>query len=213
MSNGNQTTEVARERLSALVDGELDARSVADACALWRNDADLRSTWHAYHVIGDALRSEDLTQGAAGDESFLTALRARMANEPIILAPEPNVPVQEPSEVPQIRVTGSPLAEGGRHARWSWWAPTAVAAGFVAVAGAVLVTRGPVPRGPEATLAASPALLQPVAQAETMMANGSLIRDARLDRYLSAHKEFAGSSALGVPSAFLRDASAEAGGR
>jgi len=215
MSNGTQATEVARERLSALVDGELDSQWVGEACALWRNDAELRSTWHAYQLIGDALRSEDLTQGAARDESFLMALRARMADEPTILAPEPVVPVQVPlvPGVPQIRVAGGQAADGGRQARWSWWAPTAVAAGFVAVAGAVLVTRGPVPRGPETTLAASPAALQPIAQAETAVVNGNLIRDARLDRYLSAHKQFAGSSALGVPSAFLRDASAEASGR
>jgi sigma-E factor negative regulatory protein RseA len=32
------------------------------------------------------------------------------------------------------------------------------------------------------------------------------VRDAQLDRYLQAHQEFAGSSALGVPSAFLRSA-------
>jgi sigma-E factor negative regulatory protein RseA len=33
-----------------------------------------------------------------------------------------------------------------------------------------------------------------------------IIRDARLDRYLAAHKQFAGSSALGVPSGYLRAA-------
>ena len=34
-----------------------------------------------------------------------------------------------------------------------------------------------------------------------------------LDRYLAAHKQFAGSSALGVPSAFLRSATVETNGR
>jgi sigma-E factor negative regulatory protein RseA len=40
-----------------------------------------------------------------------------------------------------------------------------------------------------------------------------MIRDARLDRYLAAHKQFAGSSALGVPSGLLRNATAEVAGR
>jgi sigma-E factor negative regulatory protein RseA len=40
-------------------------------------------------------------------------------------------------------------------------------------------------------------------------ANGKLIRDPRLDRYLAAHQQFAGTSALGVPSGFLRNAAAE----
>ena len=48
---------------------------------------------------------------------------------------------------------------------------------------------------------------------QTFVASGELIRDARLDRYLAAHKQFAGSSALGVPSAYLRNATAEVSGR
>jgi sigma-E factor negative regulatory protein RseA len=36
-----------------------------------------------------------------------------------------------------------------------------------------------------------------------------MLRDARLDLYMSAHKQFAGSTALGVPSGFLRNAAAE----
>lgn len=48
-----------------------------------------------------------------------------------------------------------------------------------------------------------------VAQPQTLVANGKLIRDARLDQYLAAHKQFGGSSALGVPSGFLRSATSE----
>jgi sigma-E factor negative regulatory protein RseA len=40
-----------------------------------------------------------------------------------------------------------------------------------------------------------------------------VIRDARLDRYLAAHKQFSGSSALGLPSAFLRSATVESDAR
>ena len=54
---------------------------------------------------------------------------------------------------------------------------------------------------------------QASAASQTLVADGQLIRDARLDRYLAAHKEFAGSSALGLPSAFLRSATADASGR
>ena len=56
-------------------------------------------------------------------------------------------------------------------------------------------------------LIAGPA--EPVIRGKT----GQVIRDARLDRYLAAHKQFAGSSALGVPSAYLRNATAEVPGR
>jgi sigma-E factor negative regulatory protein RseA len=46
-----------------------------------------------------------------------------------------------------------------------------------------------------------------------MVMSGKVIRDARLDRYLAAHKQFSGSSALGLPSAFLRSATVESDGR
>jgi sigma-E factor negative regulatory protein RseA len=51
------------------------------------------------------------------------------------------------------------------------------------------------------------------AEPQTFVASNQLIRDARLDRYLAAHQQFAGSSALGMPSAYLRNATAEIPGR
>ena len=95
-------------------------------------------------------------------------------------------------------------------------------AGFVAVAGVVVLTRGPAVPAPDATLAQGTAVpknasaLSPVtasADPQVLVANGKLIRDVRLDRYLAAHKQFAGTSALGVPSGFLRSATADAADR
>jgi sigma-E factor negative regulatory protein RseA len=43
--------------------------------------------------------------------------------------------------------------------------------------------------------------------------DGRLVRDPSLDRYLDAHKHFSGSSALGVPSSFLRGATTDATAR
>jgi sigma-E factor negative regulatory protein RseA len=62
-----------------------------------------------------------------------------------------------------------------------------------------------------ASNASDAALAQPVQSNEpqTLVASGQVIRDARLDRYLAAHKQFAGTSALGIPSAYLRSATAE----
>jgi sigma-E factor negative regulatory protein RseA len=45
--------------------------------------------------------------------------------------------------------------------------------------------------------------------ASRSFAGDKLLRDTRLDRYLAAHQQFAGTSALGVPSGFLRNAAAE----
>ena len=45
-----------KERISALMDGELDEREAADTIVKLAGDAPLRDTWRTYHLIGDALR-------------------------------------------------------------------------------------------------------------------------------------------------------------
>lgn len=223
MLDDSEARAAARERLSALLDGELDRSAVAQVCAHWRDHAESRATWHAYHLIGDVLRSDDLAGHPQRDTVFLDALRAKLAAEPVVLAPGA-LEAARPAELP----APAPAVVGGGSRRWGWVAPGAVAAGFVAVAGVLTLTRpGVLPERGEttgvaqasaptsfagaATPAGNPATL--AAEPQTFVATGQLIRDARLDRYLAAHKQFAGSSALGVPSAYLRNATAEVPGR
>ncbi len=217
--------DAAREQLSALADGEVGDAQAAESCQHWRSDPELRATWHAYQLIGDALRSEDLCAEPSRDLDFVVALRARLADEPVVLARHPLAGNRDRDIAPL------PLAATSR--RRAWRTPVAVAAGFVAVIGVVVATRLPttgsdgpsVARStgipaqvataradtvPVPTVAATPAA---VADARPSVASGQLIRDVRLDRYLSAHKQFAGSSALGVPSGFLRNATADAADR
>jgi sigma-E factor negative regulatory protein RseA len=231
MLNDSEANATARERLSALLDGELDATAVGQACAQWRESAQSRSTWHAYRLIGDVLRSDDLAGDPARDAGFLGALRARLAAEPVVLAPQPLAFEPEPIAQPVAAHAVGGVSHGAR--RWHWIAPTAAAAGFVAVAGVLTLTRvaGEAPNGaagtdiarvvaPASTTAPGPmttsASIGPAlagGEPQTFVASGQVIRDARLDRYLAAHKQFAGSSALGVPSAYLRNATAEVSGR
>jgi sigma-E factor negative regulatory protein RseA len=184
--------------MSALADGE--GHALAAACALWRDDAQARATWHAYHLIGDVLRSEDLASPARHDAAFLAAVRARLADEPVVLAP--------------------PQSERAATARRSWWAPAAVAAGFVAVAGVLVVTRLSNPEAP--VLAATPNATMnalgtapapgfslastnaPIASAPPMVIEGRLIRNAGLDSYLRAHREGLGGVPAAVPGGLPR---------
>ncbi len=222
MSTGFETQTTQAEELSALVDGELHAGAVAGACARWRSDAASRATWHAYQLIGDVLRSEDLASDASRDAAFLTSLRGRLAAEPVVLAP------QRAADQGEAASVSASFGGAARRRRWTWAAPAAVAAGFVAVAGVLVVMRSPgtlpAPVGTE--LAGAPSSPQgivspqgvavtaaPAAEPESLVATGQVIRDAGLDRYLAAHKHFAGSAALGVPSAFLRSATVDAAGR
>ena len=204
MSSEQSVGSNGAEEFSALVDGELGPDGLVRACASWRSDARSRQTWHAYHLIGDVLRSDDLASHPDRDVDFLNRLRERLADEPVVLAP-PAVPA-----VPAI---------AGRRALRHWRAGAAVAAGFVAVAGVLVVMRSPVPQA-EPELARAPVVspVVPVAadagvDQAAYVTDGRVMRDARLDRYLAAHQQFAGASALGVPSAFLRSATTDASKR
>ena len=209
-----------RQELSALLDGESSDDALRRLCASWRDDPEVRETWHAFSLIGDVMRSEDLARPASRDERFLADLRARLADEPVVLAP--STPRTPDGAFPEI---GAAPLVGLRANRHSWWAPTAVAAGFVAVVGTlVAVSQAPQRAAvesvqlaavtPPASAAQSPTAvvaLRPqggASVAETVAA-GELIRDHQLDQYLLAHKQFAGSSVLGAPSGFLRNAAVE----
>jgi len=208
------------ENLSALVDGELGSEAGARVCVQWREDSQTRANWHAYALIGDVMRSDDLASTVDRDCAFLARLRARLADEPVVLAP-----AELPAPV-ELLLAPAAVAVGG--ARRAWRTPVAVAAGFVVVAGALVATSvpGSLPFGgspatiaqsgtaPSVATAPSPLRAVSVGQdTEPVRLNGQLIRDARLDEYLSVHKKFGGSSAPGVPSGFLRNAAAEAPAR
>lgn len=208
MSQKAEAEKAATQDLSSLMDGELDASSVAGACRLWREDAQARREWHTFHLIGDVLRSEDLASHAARDAAFLASLHRKLADEPVVLAPS---------------AVTAPKPAATRRA--SWAAPMAVAAGFMVVAGTLVVTQmagGLSLResSGDATMASAPAGgLQAVVlvdnaasaagDASGVVLNGQLVRDVRLDEYLAAHKRFGGSSVPGGPSGFLRNAAAD----
>ncbi|MCO4095120.1 MAG: sigma-E factor negative regulatory protein [Acidovorax sp.] len=178
--------------MSSLMDGDLADSDVAGACAVWRQDADARRDWHAYHLIGDVLRSDDLASTPARDAAFLQALRQRLADEPVPLAP---APLQAPvaAAVQQVG-SGAPVAPRSRTARHWLMAPAAVAAGFVAVAGVMVVTRVMSPAPSDATTLATTLASADSAPDATVV----LVRNAQLDRYLSAHRSLANGAMPGA---------------
>jgi sigma-E factor negative regulatory protein RseA len=107
----------------------------------------------------------------------------------------------------------------------------AVAAGFVAVAGVLVVTRVAAPEGAaqdrsallagqsagqaasglqSAGAGATPTPLAPVS---LQGVEGRLIRNAELDRYLAAHQQYSNTSAVAVPGGSVRKAAAVSPGR
>ncbi|MBL8350053.1 MAG: sigma-E factor negative regulatory protein [Burkholderiaceae bacterium] len=164
-----------RQALSLLMDGELPPGEAAAALAGFRHDLAVRADWHAYHLIGDVLRSEDLAVAPAHDERFLQALRGRLAQEP---APSDVLPLV--ALAPGAAAEPAPAASPRRRAANWLVAPAAVAAGFVAVAAVLVVNKAA-----DAPPAAAPVIARAPAAAVPAT---TLIRDAQLDRYLAAHR-------------------------
>ncbi|NUZ06968.1 sigma-E factor negative regulatory protein [Piscinibacter koreensis] len=189
-------SDAAMERLSALVDGELDLIGADQACSSWRDDASARSTWHAYQLIGDVLRSDDLASDGDHDASFLAAFRERLAAEPVVLAPAA-LPdrVQHADDAERV---GS---------RTTWKMPVALAAGFVMVIGVTGLVR--TNDAPSTTAAGPMPVVAPSMPAPATVASNGVIRDPTLDRYLAAHRQFGGTSMLGASSVFVRSAAAD----
>jgi sigma-E factor negative regulatory protein RseA len=211
-----------RADLSALMDGHAGAGELQRCGAAWRDDPQTRSTWHAYHLIGDVLRSDELAGSPARDAALLAALRRRLADEPTVLAPAalptPRVSAAGPGGAGPRPGAGVFAVAGQR--RRTWLMPSAVAAGFVAVAGVLVVSRmsatepaapSVLSSNPPAVLAGNPPApsdLQRVgglpASGTTLVLDGQLIRDAQLDAYLRAHREMRGSAAAAVPGGAMR---------
>lgn len=185
-----------RALMSALADG--DAQALEPGCMLWRDDAEARRTWHAYHLIGDVLRSSELASRPGRDAAFLAAVRERLAQEPVVLAPQP-----QPAPV--------------RRRRPLWLLPTAAAAGFVAVAGVLVVVRmSEAPTGGAVIAGASGPTGGTVVRASAEAPRsapapetfGPMIRDPQLDRLLAAHRGALVSGAIAVPGAVPRNVEA-----
>jgi sigma-E factor negative regulatory protein RseA len=71
-----------KERISALMDGELDDKSATELIELLGRDRDARLAWASYHVISDAMRD-----GRLLSDGFDARLSERLAAEPTVLAP------------------------------------------------------------------------------------------------------------------------------
>lgn len=78
-------SDLLREQLSALIDGELPAEECELLVKRIGNSAQLACSWHAYHLIGDALRDE-LSTGDA--QQLSTRVRQALIEE----ARPPSIP-------------------------------------------------------------------------------------------------------------------------
>jgi sigma-E factor negative regulatory protein RseA len=71
-----------KTRISQLMDGELERHEAAGPLDALRTEGEVRDSWRAYHLIGDAMR--DTRMLSAG---FAARVVARLAEEPSVMAP------------------------------------------------------------------------------------------------------------------------------
>jgi sigma-E factor negative regulatory protein RseA len=236
----SELTSAQAQAISALADGHLHSDELAQTLALLGGEgqaaSQARATWHAHHVIGDALRggAASLATNARGDAAFVHALRARLAQEPLQQGLEDNVNAikliantqantpgysqfglnnqprsgAEPSQPPQQQAAAND----------SFWKLAAGFASVVAVGALAwnLLSIGQSGQGSGAQIAQNPnnatvtSAAQPAgAQPQVVLVatpQGDILRDARLVQMMAAHKQIGGVSGLQMPSGFLRNA-------
>lgn len=179
------------QTLSLVCDGQADATQVRALCAAWRDDPGLEEAWHSWTLAADVLRSDDLASSAAHDRDFLACFRQRLADEPVVLAPlAPPAPQPEAARVMWVANGQAVLRPGRRR----WVAPSAVAAGFVVVAGVMVLLGGVPGAGVDnpAMLVQAPAGVLPAGAEQAK-------RDPQVDSYVNAHRQFTQGAALAAP--------------
>lgn len=183
------------ELVSALVDGQLRDAEFSRVMAHLEDSSEARQRWQSYHVVGDALRTGH-ADVSAHDADFVLRLRARLQQE------VPSLTVQAP-------VKSIPQAVRSASANDHRWRLVVGLASVVMVA--VLAWQGfKGAQAPGAELAAAP---QAGATAGIGEGTPVMIRDPQLDALMAAHRQFGGTSALQMPTGFLRNATFEAGAR
>jgi sigma-E factor negative regulatory protein RseA len=206
MSEAFNDSDALRRLISALADGEADAAGCARASAAWADgDAVARGGWHACHLIGDVLRSEDLATVPGHDEAFLQRLRLRLAGEPAALAPQAMPAV---ATAPLIAV--QPHSGAASRSTRRWMFPTALAASVMGFGTVVAVSQwglfgpaapstGQLAAAPLPQRQMTPVAAQGPAPTEAVAVGGKLVRDAQLDRYLRAHREYGAAAPGSLP--------------
>ncbi len=191
------------ERLSAMVDGELEPVELVQALGDAVGDTNSIRQWHAYHIVGDVLRSAELAT-VGKDLEFLQNFERRLAQEPVY--PHPlSTPVQS-------ALDSVALAQSANAGTLRWKLIAGVACGALVI----VVGMGQWQQLESQTgvqLSSSP-IVQPVAIAPVSAIQSEagtpiMIRDPELDSLLAAHQQLGGHSALQRSSGFLRNATFE----
>jgi len=127
-----------KERLSELMDGELDDKSAAAVIQALGSDREAVRTWRTYQLISDAMRESRLLS-----PDFAARFSERLAREPTVLAPRPHFPNFEAQSGRWVALSAAASLAAVALVAWVTFAPQPQVAAPVAQAPAMV----PLPRG------------------------------------------------------------------
>lgn len=205
----------SRLQLSALMDGQLDAASLAQCLAQVGDEPELMSAWASYQVVGAALRGEHAPVRVR-PEAFVARLRLRLDGDAV---------VPEARHQPVLADVGGGRVESANDGvfRWKMVAGLASFAAVAAVAWGAL--QSAVPTGIDRSALMAQGVERPTlvrmgqvsgfasAVPATRFASDAptgdadvMLRDARLDEILQAHGAYAAGVSLDGGAMFMRNA-------
>lgn len=187
------------ETISAMADGQLAGNDLEPVLEQLSKDPEAHSTWETYHIVGDVMR-----HGAAGvpllEPGFTTRLRLRLADE---------TPLQKPLSAAGPVLSPDDLSRPAANQESFYWR---IVAGLSVAALVCWAGLGAFRSNSEREQMASPAVVVPDAP-QAASTGSAMIRDPRLDELLAAHRQAGGTSALQMPSGFLRNATFQGSAR
>ena len=187
------------EMISALADGQLRGAALERVIETVATDAQARTAWYTYHLIGDVLRSGNLPTGTA-PATFLAGFQVRLEREQARDRVE-DADAAAP-QAPQVVHASREAANDGSF-RWKLVAGFASLAAVAAIGWTAIndIARPQQPQMASAT---------PQGVGATAERPAVMIRNPRLDEMLAAHRQLGGgASALQTPGGFLRNATFE----
>lgn len=171
------------EKISALMDGELDGQQAQQQIQRLKEDEELARCWEAFHLIGDAMRNERPLSGG-----FNRRVSARISAEPTVLAPRRSNPRRIATYALSAAASLSAVA----------------AVGWVALSTVPSTPQPEIAKAPAPAISAIPASATPPAAAPTV---ASVPSDGTMNEYLMAHQEFSPSTALQGVAPYIRSVS------
>ncbi|CAL8473379.1 MULTISPECIES: sigma-E factor negative regulatory protein [Caballeronia] len=207
VSMQNQTQTGSRgERMSAFVDGEsLDEMGdVSQFLAELKNGE--RAAWSAYHLIGDALRSDDLAVSPARSSAFMAAFSERFEAEAHVLAPAALPAAAAKARGGMLRRRVMPAFAVAAAAATLTWIVVPQLQGVGGRSGTQVASVAPVDSMQRVALASVPA-----ATTRSPIVEANIIRDADLDQYLEAHQQFSQQPAMPGSMPLIRAAATSQG--